>query len=149
MGRPFAWHDFPEYDLDAPFPQEALVYAERGFRTGAEKIARLAKDNDFTHRQTVEFISAPRKTPFAGSPATVAASIQEWFEARALDGLNYSVGHPASGTASARRSSPSSRSAASSARNTNRRRCAATWASPPRKTATRDPGTGRLISSGT
>lgn len=94
LGRPFAWHDFRQYDLDAPFPQETLVYAERGFRTGAEKIARLARDNDFTLRQTVEFISAPRKTPFAGSPVTVATRIQEWFDARALDGLNYSVGHP-------------------------------------------------------
>jgi alkanesulfonate monooxygenase SsuD/methylene tetrahydromethanopterin reductase-like flavin-dependent oxidoreductase (luciferase family) len=78
LGRPFAWHDFRQYDLDAPFPQEALVNAERGFRTGAEKIARLARDNDFTLRQTVEFISAPRKTPFAGSPATVATRIREW-----------------------------------------------------------------------
>jgi FMN-dependent oxidoreductase (nitrilotriacetate monooxygenase family) len=94
LGRPFAWHDFRRYDLDAPFPQEALVYAERGFRTGAEKIAKLARDNDFTLRQTVEFISSPRPTPFAGSPDTVASRIQEWFEARALDGLNYSVGHP-------------------------------------------------------
>jgi len=94
LGRPFAWHDFRQYDLDAPFPQEALVFAERGFRTNAEKIAKLAKDNDFTLRQTVEFISAPRPTPFAGAPATVAGQIQEWFEARALDGLNVSVGHP-------------------------------------------------------
>jgi len=94
LGRPFAWHDFRRYDLDAPFPQEALVYAERGFRTGAEKIAKLARDNDFTLRQTVEFISSPRPTPFAGSPETVASRIREWFEARALDGLNYSVGHP-------------------------------------------------------
>lgn len=94
LGRPFAWHDFRQYNLDAAFPQEALVYAERGFRTGAEKIAKLAKDNDFTLRQTVEFISSPRPTPFAGSPETVASRIQEWFEARALDGLNYSVGHP-------------------------------------------------------
>ena len=30
LGRPFAWHDFRQYDLDAPFPQEALVFAERG-----------------------------------------------------------------------------------------------------------------------
>jgi len=94
LGRPFAWHDFRRYDLDAPFPQEALVYAERGFRTGAEKIAKLARDNDFTLRQTVEFISSPRPTPFAGSPETVASRIREWFEARALDGLNYSIGHP-------------------------------------------------------
>ena len=52
--------------------RQALVYAERGFRTGAEKIAKLAADNGFTLRQTVEFISSPRPTPFAGSPETVA-----------------------------------------------------------------------------
>jgi hypothetical protein len=94
LGRPFAWHDFRHYDLDAPFPQESLAYAERGFRTGAEKIAKTAKDNDFTLRQTVEFISSPRPTPFVGAPATVADRIQEWFEARALDGLNILVDHP-------------------------------------------------------
>jgi len=94
LGRPFAWHDFRQYDLDAPFPQEALVHAERGFRTNAESIARLARDNNFTLRQTVEFISAPKPTPFAGSPATVADQIQHWFEARAFDGLNYHIGHP-------------------------------------------------------
>lgn len=94
LGRPFAWHDFRQYDLDAPFPQQALVHAERGFRTNAEKIAKLAADNGFTLRQTVEFISAPRPTPFAGAPATVASQIQRWFEGRALDGLNVGVGHP-------------------------------------------------------
>jgi len=94
LGRPFAWHDFRQYDLDAPFPQQALVHAERGFRTQAEQIARLARDNDFSLRQTVEFISAPKPTPFAGSPATVADQIQRWFEGRALDGLNYHISHP-------------------------------------------------------
>ncbi len=94
LGRPFAWHDFRQYDLDAPFPQQALVHAERGFRTQAEQIAKLARDNDFSLRQTVEFISAPRPTPFAGSPATVADQIQRWFEGRALDGLNYHISHP-------------------------------------------------------
>jgi len=94
LGRPFAWHDFRQYDLDAPFPQESLVYAERGFRTGAEKIAKLAKDNGWTLRQTVQFISSPKPTPFAGSPATVATEIQRWFDGRALDGLNVHIGHP-------------------------------------------------------
>jgi FMN-dependent oxidoreductase (nitrilotriacetate monooxygenase family) len=94
LGRPFAWHDFRQYDLDAPFPQEALGYAERGFRTQAEHIAKLAKDSGFTLRQTVEFSSAPRPTPFAGSPSAVADQIQQWFDARALDGLNVGVGHP-------------------------------------------------------
>ena len=63
LGRPFAWHDFRQYDLDAPFPQQALVHAERGFRTDAEKIAKLAQDNGFTLRQTVEFISVAAADP--------------------------------------------------------------------------------------
>src|SRR6202034_2657320 len=67
LGRPFAWHDFRQYDLDAPFPQQALKYAERGFRTNAEKIAKLAADKGFTLRQTVEAISSPQPTPFAGA----------------------------------------------------------------------------------
>ena len=70
------------------------MHAERGFRTNAEHIARLAADNNFTLRQTVEFISAPKPTPFAGAPATVVGQIEEWFTARALDGLNVGVGHP-------------------------------------------------------
>jgi len=94
LGRPFAWHDFRQYDLDAPFPQQALKHAERGFRTGAEKIAKLAADNGFTLRQTVEFISSPRPTPFAGSPGTVADTIQKWFDGRALDGLSLLIDHP-------------------------------------------------------
>jgi FMN-dependent oxidoreductase (nitrilotriacetate monooxygenase family) len=94
LGRPFAWHDFRRYDLDAPFPQEALKYAERGFRTQAENIAKLARDREFTLRQTVQFISSPKPTPFAGAPATVADQITRWFEGRALDGLNYHIANP-------------------------------------------------------
>ena len=95
LGRPFAWHDFRQYDLDAPFPQEALKYAERGFRTNAENIAKLARDRDLTLRQTVESISSPKPTPFAGAPATVADQITRWFDARALDGVNYHIANPA------------------------------------------------------
>ncbi|MGH3411111.1 MAG: LLM class flavin-dependent oxidoreductase, partial [Streptosporangiaceae bacterium] len=76
-------------------PPDVLHVAERGFRTQAEKIAKLAGDNDFTLRQTVQHISAPRPTPFAGSPETVATVMQEWFEGRALDGFNIHIGHPA------------------------------------------------------
>ena len=94
LGRPFAWHDFRQYDLDAPFPQQALKYAERCFRTNAEHIAKLARDRDLTLRQTVESISSPRPTPFAGAPATVADQITRWFDARALDGINYHIAKP-------------------------------------------------------
>jgi FMN-dependent oxidoreductase (nitrilotriacetate monooxygenase family) len=93
LGRPFAWHDFRQYDLDAPFPDVQHV-AERGFRTQAERVVKLARDNDFTLRQTVEFLSAPKPTPFVGSPQTVADILQRWFSERALDGANVHVGHP-------------------------------------------------------
>jgi FMN-dependent oxidoreductase (nitrilotriacetate monooxygenase family) len=93
LGRPFAWHDFRQYDLDDPFP-DVLHVAERGFRTQAEHIVQLARDNSFTLRQTVQFISSPKPTPFAGSAETVATEIQRWFEARALDGLNIHIGRP-------------------------------------------------------
>ena len=92
--RPFAWHDFRQYDLDAPFP-DVLHVAERGFRTQAEKIVRLARDNNYTLRETVQAISGPKPTPFAGSPETVASEMQRWFEGRALDGYNIHIGHPA------------------------------------------------------
>ena len=68
--------------------------AERGFRTQAEKIVKLARDNGYTLRETVQAISAPRPTPFAGAPETVADEMQRWFEGRALDGFNIHIGHP-------------------------------------------------------
>jgi FMN-dependent oxidoreductase (nitrilotriacetate monooxygenase family) len=93
LGRPFAWHDFRQHDLDAPFP-DVLHVAERGFRTQAEKIVKLARDNGYTLRETVQAISGPKPTPFAGSPETVADEMQRWFEGRALDGYNIHIGHP-------------------------------------------------------
>jgi FMN-dependent oxidoreductase (nitrilotriacetate monooxygenase family) len=94
LGRPFAWHDFRQYDLDAPFP-DVLHVAERGFYTQAEKIVTMARDGNLTLRETVQRLSAPRPTPFAGSPETVANEMGRWFEERALDGYNIHIGHPA------------------------------------------------------
>ncbi len=94
LGRPFGWHDFRQYDLDAPFPQETLVFAERSFKTNATKIAELARTKGLTLRQTVEAVSSPRRTPFAGSPTTVANELQRWFEAGAVDGFLLHLGHP-------------------------------------------------------
>jgi FMN-dependent oxidoreductase (nitrilotriacetate monooxygenase family) len=94
LGRSFAWHDFRQYDLDAPFPDGVLRHAERGFRTQAERIVGLARDNGYTLRQTVEQLSQLRPGPFVGSASTVAATLQHWFEERATDGYNIHVGHP-------------------------------------------------------
>lgn len=95
FGRPFGWHDFRQYDLDAPFPVQALEHGERSFFTQATKTTQRAVENGWTLRQTVEATRVFRKSEFVGSPETVATKLQEWWEARACDGFNIGVDHPA------------------------------------------------------
>ncbi len=87
FGRPFAWHDFSVYDFDAPFPQQALRDAQKGFRTQAEQIAATAKAEGLTLRQTVLRFQRYGLSPFSGSAETVADTMQEWFEHGAADGF--------------------------------------------------------------
>ena len=93
LGRPFGWHDFSQYDLDAPFPEVGDAGA-LSFRTQAEKIKELARDNNLTLRQVVEHQLNAHRSPFVGSPLTVAGEIQRWFEAGAFDGISISVSAP-------------------------------------------------------
>ena len=95
FGRPFGWHDFTQYDLDAPFPAEALKYGERSFYTQAKKVTQRATDNGWTLRQAVEATRQFRKSEFVGTAETVADKLIEWWEARACDGFNVGVDHPA------------------------------------------------------
>ncbi|MDT4993229.1 MAG: hypothetical protein QOH97_3121 [Actinoplanes sp.] len=93
LGRPFGWHDFSQYDLDAPFPEVGDA-GERSFRTQADGIKKLARDNNLTLRQVVERQLRGHRSPFVGSPRTVADEIQRWFEAGAFDGINIHVTVP-------------------------------------------------------
>jgi FMN-dependent oxidoreductase (nitrilotriacetate monooxygenase family) len=93
LGRPFGWHDFRQYDLDAPFP-DVLAFAQRSFRTQATQIVEHARTHGLTLRQVVEEHSAPRRSPFVGSPGTVADALEEWFRAGAADGFNVYVTTP-------------------------------------------------------
>jgi FMN-dependent oxidoreductase (nitrilotriacetate monooxygenase family) len=93
LGRPFGWHDFSQYDLDAPFPAVGDI-GERSFRTQAEAIKKLARDEGLTLRQVVRHQLDVRRSPFVGSPQTVADEIQRWFEAGAFDGINITVNAP-------------------------------------------------------
>lgn len=95
FGRPFGWHDFTQYDLDAPFPAETLRHGERSFYTQAKAITQRARDNGWTLRQAVEAARVRRKGEFVGSPSTVADKLVEWWEARACDGFNIGIDHPA------------------------------------------------------
>lgn len=98
FGRPFGWHDFTQYDLDAPFPAEALRHGERSFYTQARAVTQRAVDHGWTLRQAVEATRPSRQGHFVGSPSTVADRLVEWWEARAADGFNIHVGHPANFT---------------------------------------------------
>ncbi len=93
LGRPFGWHDFTQYDLDASFPDVAHA-GERSFRTQADAITKLARDNGYTLRQVVEQLRNAARSPFAGSPRTVADTIQHWFEQGGFDGINITVNAP-------------------------------------------------------
>jgi FMN-dependent oxidoreductase (nitrilotriacetate monooxygenase family) len=93
LGRPFGWHDFSRYDLDAPFPDVGEA-GERSFRTQARAIKKLARDHGYTLRQVVEHQLRSHRSPFVGSPQTVADEIQRWFEAGGFDGINVSVTVP-------------------------------------------------------
>ncbi|QJU53899.1 LLM class flavin-dependent oxidoreductase [Herbiconiux sp. KACC 21604] len=94
FGRSFGWHDFRQYDLDAPFPAGVLRFAERSFRTQAEKIVAFAEADGLTLRQVVEAVASPKPGPFTGTAETVADALQQWFEAGAVDGFNLHVGRP-------------------------------------------------------
>lgn len=94
FGRNFGWHDFSQYELDAPFPQQSLEYARSSFFTNAKRIAEQARDKGLSLRQAVEFGRQLRPGAFVGSAQSVAAKMTEWFEARALDGFNIYIGHP-------------------------------------------------------
>jgi FMN-dependent oxidoreductase (nitrilotriacetate monooxygenase family) len=93
LGRPFGWHDFSQYDLDAPFPEVGDA-GERSFRTQAEAIKTLARERNLTLRQVVQHQLDAGRSPFVGSPLTVANEIQRWFEQGGLDGVNLTVTVP-------------------------------------------------------
>jgi FMN-dependent oxidoreductase (nitrilotriacetate monooxygenase family) len=94
FGRAFGWHDFRQYDLDAPFPVAALEHAKSSFFTQAQSITATAVARQFSLRETVDFVRDQHTSPFVGSAETVAAEITRWFEGRAFDGINVHAGHP-------------------------------------------------------
>ncbi|UCJ15283.1 LLM class flavin-dependent oxidoreductase [Pseudomonas sp. MM211] len=94
FGRSFGWHDFRQYDLDAPFPVEALEFARSSFYTAAKAATDQAVSKGWTLRQAVANGLTLRPNGFVGSAETVANEMIRWFEARALDGFNIYIGHP-------------------------------------------------------
>ncbi|HYP97515.1 MAG TPA: LLM class flavin-dependent oxidoreductase [Polyangiaceae bacterium] len=92
LGRPFNYHDFTQYPLDEPFPELGDL-GQNGYRGGAERIKRVAREGQLTLRETAWRFAA-RRSPFVGSPLTVANEMERWFREGAVDGFNFRVSNP-------------------------------------------------------
>lgn len=94
FGRAFGWHDFTSYDVEAPFPAQTLLLAEKSWYTRAKQITDHAVSEGLTLRQAVELTRQYRPGPFVGTAETVARELVRWHNERALDGINYYLSHP-------------------------------------------------------
>ncbi|MDE1145897.1 MAG: LLM class flavin-dependent oxidoreductase [Azospirillaceae bacterium] len=92
LGRPFNYHDFRQYELDAPFPDLSHV-SLNGYKGHAERIIQVARDEGLTLRQAAWRFGRWR-SGFVGTAETVADEIERWFLGRAADGFNIHVSKP-------------------------------------------------------
>jgi len=92
LGRAFNYHDFRQYDPDAPFPDLSGVTLN-SYKGHAEKIIRVAREKGYTLREAAWQLGR-WKSPFIGGPETVADEIERWFTGRAADGFNLRVTNP-------------------------------------------------------
>ena len=90
LGRPFAYYDFTQHDLDAPFPELGDIGAN-AYRSHSERIKRIAHTERLTLRETALRFATPRGG-FVGSPEKIADIAQFWFERGAADGFILGVG---------------------------------------------------------
>ncbi len=88
----FSYHDFSQYDPDAPFPDLGKL-GEKSYRSITDYIKRIVEEERLTLRQLARRFAIPR-TDFIGSAEQVADACERWFQAGAVDGfmLSASVG---------------------------------------------------------
>jgi FMN-dependent oxidoreductase (nitrilotriacetate monooxygenase family) len=92
LGRPFNYYDFSRHSLEQPFPDLGDRGAN-GYRSHAERIKRIAHDEKLTLRETA-LRFAIRRSPFVGSPTTIADELERWFRDGAADGFIVGAGGP-------------------------------------------------------
>ena len=85
IGRFFDHHDFTQYDLDAPFPELGDL-GKNQFRSGTDRIKRIAKENNQTLREVALENTTPR-SDFIGTPELIADKLIEWVDTGASDGF--------------------------------------------------------------
>jgi alkanesulfonate monooxygenase SsuD/methylene tetrahydromethanopterin reductase-like flavin-dependent oxidoreductase (luciferase family) len=92
LGRLFNYHDFRQYDPDAPFPDTSKL-SLNSYKGMAERVVKAAREHNLTLRQTAERFTT-RHSAFVGTAQTVAAEIERWFAAGAIDGFILHSGSP-------------------------------------------------------
>lgn len=92
LGRAFNYHDFRVYDPDALFPDVSNLTLN-SYKSFAERIVRVAREEKLTLRQTAERFVV-RRSSFVGTAETIANEIERWFVAGAVDGFNLLVNRP-------------------------------------------------------
>ena len=92
LGRAFNYHDFRQYDLDAPFPDVSGL-SLNSYKGHAERILRTVRAENLTLREAAYRFGRWR-SDFVGSPQTIADEIERWFEGRASDGFILRVTTP-------------------------------------------------------
>ena len=85
LGRFFDHHDFSQYPLDEPFPELGDI-GRNNFRSGTDRIKRIAKEKNQTLRE-VALDSATPRAGFVGTPEKVADEIEKWVDEGAADGF--------------------------------------------------------------
>ncbi|SEP67192.1 FMN-dependent oxidoreductase, nitrilotriacetate monooxygenase family [Devosia sp. YR412] len=93
LGRFFDHHDFAQYDVDAPFPELGDLGANN-FKSGTDRIKRVAKENGQTLRE-VALESVTPRSEFVGTAEQIADKIEEWVDTGASDG--FVLGFPVQG----------------------------------------------------
>jgi FMN-dependent oxidoreductase (nitrilotriacetate monooxygenase family) len=92
VGRTFNFHDFSQYDLDAPFPDLSGVRLN-SYKGRSERIIQVAAQEKLTLRE-VAYRFGFFRTDFIGSPETIADEIERWYVGRAADGFTLRVTKP-------------------------------------------------------
>ena len=85
LGRYFNDMDFSKYELDEPFP-ELGDFARNGWESATDRLKQVAREECLTLRQ-MALRTTTHRGVFAGTPSQVADTMQEWFEAGAVDGF--------------------------------------------------------------
>jgi FMN-dependent oxidoreductase (nitrilotriacetate monooxygenase family) len=85
LARAFNDHDFGRYDLDAPFPDVAVLGLNSN-QSASNRILAEVRAEGLTLRQIAQRLSTPRNA-FSGTPTQVADELQRWFETEGADGF--------------------------------------------------------------